>query len=70
MFPDSKVASNIKSQRTKLSYTIVHGLSKHFLYELQDTLKNVDCFTIAFDQSLNKISEKDQMDIFIQYWNE
>lgn len=70
MFPDSNIASNIKLQRTKLTYTIVHGLAKHFLYELQDILKKVDCFTIAFDESLNKISEKEQMDIYIRYWDD
>lgn len=70
MFPDSNIASNIKLQRTKLTYTIVHGLAKHFLYELQDILKKVDCFTIAFDESLNKISEKEQIDIYIRYWDD
>jgi len=60
----------IKLQRTKLTYTIVHGLAKHFLHELQDNIKKVDFFTIAFDESLNKISEKEQMDIFIRYWDD
>jgi len=70
MFPDSDIAANMKLQRTKLTYTIVHGLARFFMTELIDIIKRVSCFTISFDESLNKIAEKEQLDVYIRFWDD
>lgn len=70
MFPDSDIAANMKLQRTKLTYTIVHGLAQFFKTELIDYIKRVSCFTISFDESLNKIAEKEQLDVYIRFWDD
>lgn len=46
------------------------GLAPHFLNVLEGCLKRCDNYVLCFDESLNKISQKSQMDIFVRYWNE
>lgn len=69
MFPDSNIATSLKLQRTKLSYIITHGLARYFKNEFEDELSKCNYYTIAFDESLNKVSQKEQMDVYIRYWN-
>lgn len=69
MFPDSKIAQNITLQRNKLTYIIVYGLAKYFYKELEDDVLKSHCFSISFDESLNQVSQKEQMDICIHYWS-
>lgn len=54
---------------TKLSYTIVHGLSPYFLSELVDNILLSPFFVVCFDEALNKVVQKCQMDIVIRYWD-
>jgi len=69
MFPDSNIASGLQLQRTKLSYVITHGLARYFKQEFEETLSKCEFYTVAFDESLNKVSQKKQMDIHVRYWN-
>lgn len=69
MFPDSNIASSLQLQRTKLSYVITHGLARYFKQEFEETLSKCEFYTVAFDESLNKVSQKEQMDIHVRYWN-
>lgn len=70
MFPDSKIALNLKLQRNKLTYLIVYGLSKFFKNKLLDDIQKSHSYTVSFDESLNKISQKTQMDVIIRYWSQ
>lgn len=70
MFPDSQIAPKIQLQRTKIAYTIVHGLSPYFKNMLNELIKNCKYIVIGFDESLNKISQQQQMDLHIRFWNE
>lgn len=70
MFEDSNTAKNISLQRTKLTYLINCGLARYFSSELHDLLVECDYYSIAFDESLNKICQKEQMDIHVRFWNE
>lgn len=69
MFPDSEIASKMRLQRTKLAYTINFGLAHYFFRELQDVCTNCDYIVIGFDESLNKVAQKGQMDAFVRFWN-
>lgn len=70
MFPDSEIAKSIKLSRSKLAYTIVYGLGPYFKSLLSSQIKESKYFCIAFDESLNKIAQKEQMDVTIRYWSE
>jgi len=65
MFEDSNTAKNISLQRTKLTYLINYGLARYFSLELDDLLVECDYYRIAFDESLNKICQKEQMDVSV-----
>ncbi|XP_063243684.1 uncharacterized protein LOC134542976 [Bacillus rossius redtenbacheri] len=69
MFSDSSIAMNMRLQRTKISYTIVYGLAPYFHKELLQEISQCDFFVISFDESLNKIAQKEQMDIVIRFWS-
>lgn len=69
MFTDSEIAANIALKRTKLSYNIVYGIAPFFHKELLSIIKNCEHFVVAFDESLNKIVKRGQMDISIRFWD-
>lgn len=68
MFPDSEIASNMSLQRTKLSYNIIYGIAPYFQEQLIRDVKECDAFVILFDESLNKIAQRGQMDVSIRFW--
>ena len=67
MFPDSDIAQNVKMSKTKVSYMIVYGIAEYFHRSLLSLLKKYPFFTPLFDESLNDILNKDQMDIHIRF---
>lgn len=69
MFSDSKVASDMKLGKDKTSYSIVHGLAPFFRKNLLDVIKLSDFFVVGFDESLNKFSQTQQMDLVVRFWN-
>lgn len=69
MFPDSSIASKMQLQRTKVAYTLVHGLAPYFKRKLVTQLEKADHIVVGFDESLNKISMKQQMDLFVRFWD-
>lgn len=70
MFPDSVIAKQFKMQRDKLAYVITFGLGPYFQKDLVDTIKTCNFFAVSFDESLNKVSQRSQMDIVIRYWDD
>lgn len=72
MFPDSEIACKMQLQRTKIRYNLVHGLGPHFLEELRKELEgeSVDFVTVGFDESLNKVAQRIQMDIQVRFWSQ
>ena len=70
MFPDSDVAKKLQIQRTKLSYLIVYGVAPYFEGELLKTCNDASHLVLGFDESLNKISQKGQMDLTVRFWDE
>lgn len=70
MFPDSEIAKQFSFGATKAAYTVSHGLAPYFLKELQNNLSKADEIVVYFDEALNKIVQKGQMDIFVRWYNE
>lgn len=56
--------------RTKISYVITHGLAPYFLGEVFKAIDGRTELVIGFDETLNKITQRQQMDISIRFWND
>ena len=67
MFPDSAIAQGMKLGKDKLRYTITHGIAPYFRQLLISDLSAAKFFVVLFDESMNKISQKGQMDIYVRY---
>ena len=65
MFPDSYLASKFSCGDRKTAYLTVFGLAVHFKQELRKEITGP--FTVAFDESLNKKSQKRQIDIHVRF---
>lgn len=70
MFPDSNIAKKLKLSKSKASYNITYGLRNFFEQELIDLISLSDEVVVGFDESLNSVSNKQQMDIVIRFWND
>ena len=44
-------------------------LHPYFCDFVKDNVNNSDCYTVLFDESLNRISQTSQMDILLRYWD-
>lgn len=69
MFPDSAIASRLQLQRTKMGYVILYGLAPYFHNELLKVCLECNHLVVGFDESLNKVTQKGQMDISVRFWN-
>jgi hypothetical protein len=70
MFPDSSIANQFSMGRDKITYYVVFGLSPFFLQEVFNQLKLCDSFVVSFDESLNGVLQKEQMDIIVRFWDD
>lgn len=67
MFPDSLIASKYSMQKDKLSYVMTYGLGPYFQKQLSSDINKCGATCISFDESLNKIAQKNQMDIVARF---
>lgn len=63
MFPDSNIAKMLHLKKDKTAYTICFGLAPFFRKELFTIISSLETFVICFDEPLNKIVQKGQMDM-------
>ncbi|XP_063219581.1 uncharacterized protein LOC134529431 [Bacillus rossius redtenbacheri] len=70
MYPDSNIAAKMKLSKAKVSYTIVHGLAPQLERDLKAAISNCSHIVIGFDESLNKVVQKQQMDLTVRYWDD
>ncbi|XP_041775449.1 uncharacterized protein LOC121595491 [Anopheles merus] len=70
MFPDSQIAAKLEMGRTKLAYLITFGLAPYFTNEIFKQLDVCSEIVIGFDETLNKVSQRQQMDVSVRFWNE
>ncbi|KAG8177476.1 hypothetical protein JTE90_008660 [Oedothorax gibbosus] len=69
IFPDSDVAKKMQLAKSKMSYLIVHGLAYHFKQILLKEVMLAEQFVIGFDERFNKITQNQQMDLNIRFWD-
>lgn len=55
--------------KTKLSYLITYGLAPFFRNVLEQELKACKFFSIGFDEALNDVVQRGQMDFIIRYYD-
>ena len=65
MFPDSGIAKTF----TCGAYLTCFGLAPYFLVQLVDMVRSTACYSISFDECMNRISQNEQMDFIIRYWD-
>lgn len=70
MFPDSKIAGSLALGSTKLAYFITYGLAPYFTQHLINSVKKCSEYVICFDEALNRVVQKGQMDIVVRFWND
>lgn len=68
-FSDSDIASKVKLQRTKVSFTIVFGLAPYFHKQLKETMQNATYIVLCFNESFNSVSNKEQLDLHVRFCN-
>ncbi|KAK7877584.1 hypothetical protein WMY93_031716 [Mugilogobius chulae] len=68
MFPDSQIASTFTCGKDKTSYIVNFGLAPFITTKLTEQINKSPCFTIMFDESLNKTTKNKQLDLHIRFW--
>ena len=53
-FPDSEIASKFACGKTKMNYLLCFGIVPFFKEKLLQKVKEAECVTVSFDESLNK----------------
>jgi hypothetical protein len=67
MFPDSDIASKFSVHKDKCSYMITYGLGPYFVDLLSKQVTSCEYYTVSFDESLNSVAQKGQMDIVVRF---
>ena len=70
MFPDNMIAKNLSIGSTKIVHVVTHGLAPYFQQVLTTEIQGCSEFVVCFDEALNEIIQRGQMDLVIRYWNE
>ena len=70
MFPDSAIAKKFACSKTKVNYLICFGIAPYFKEKLLHKVKEAECFTVSFDEALNKDFQNEQMDVIVHYFHE
>ena len=70
LFPDSPKAAQFSCDKTKSAYLIKYCLAPYFKNELVSKLADDNClFTLSFDESFNKVLQKEQVDLLVRFWD-
>ncbi|CAN7990687.1 unnamed protein product [Ixodes hexagonus] len=71
MFPTCEIATKMQLGKDKVGYTISHGIGPYFQEKSLVSLSILPCHIWwLFDESLNKVTQKEQMDVLIRYWDQ
>jgi len=68
MFPDSNIAKQFSSGLPKCSYLTTFGLAPYFEQNLYK-IDRVPVYSVSFDESFNRVTENEQMDSTIRFWD-
>ena len=69
-FPDSDIASGFQLGNNKAAYTINHGIAIYYERKNLSVVAKCKFLVAQFDESLNKISQRGQMDLHLRYVND
>lgn len=69
MFPNVKAVEDFHLGYNKAAYNVIYGIAPYAKEEVINKLREVDCFTVSFDESLNTVTQNCQMDLQISFWN-
>ena len=69
-FYDSEIVDNFTLSPSKAAYVISFGLAHYYKRKLDDIMMKSEFLCAQFDESLNKISQKGQMDLHIRFMDE
>ena len=70
MFPNSKIASQIKLKHTKACYVANFRIAPHFILILNLEISKSVIYLYSFDENLNKTTQDCEMDLLICFWDE
>jgi len=69
MFPDSEIAQKFSCNPNKCSYLTSFGLAPYFDTQLHAKLKEVQFYSVSFDESFNHVTKNEQMDFSVRFWD-
>ena len=67
MFSDSKIAENVKLNKTKCRYQLTYGIAPYLKSSITKSILKAPYFTVMFDESLNSVLRNEQMNVQIRY---
>lgn len=70
MFPDSNIASQVSLGRTKCHYLLCFGIAPYLEEILIRQVRDSEEYVAMFDESLNSVSQRCQMDVIVRFWNQ
>lgn len=70
MFPDSKIAQKFSLGETKLSYLITFAIAPYYQDNLFEKLQSSKHYVVCFDEALNKVAQKGQMNMHVIFYDE
>ena len=70
MLPDSKIAGQFSMGKTKCRYIILYGLAPRFKSKLREAINLSIYYSLSFDENLNFVQQKCQMNLNVRFWNE
>ena len=65
MFPNSQIAQSFSCGATKCAYLVYFGIYPCFHELLIEKICAVKYYTLSFDESLNQVNQKKQMDVIV-----
>lgn len=70
MFNGDNTAQLFQLGRDKIAYTVVYGIARFVKQKLRHELSQSPFFVVQFDESLNKVSQRGQMDLNVRFWSD
>ena len=70
VFPDSNIVQKFQMSKTKVLYMIIFGLSDYFHKKVLYLLTKSLLYSLSFDESLNEVLNKEQMNMQIWVFND
>ena len=63
------IAKNFTFSKDKCSYYINYGIGPYYKSVLTNEIKASPYYSTSFDKTLNKVTQQEQMDIYMKFWN-